>query len=207
MNHRATSGPLSPKPNSWPIYTSPKALYEAVIMDRGIAGTATSDPAASLSSLSDLSGCPRDERADVKWGHNIVAASFWNQLLHHFCRIISSICIVKTPYRFLVLCSACWLWMRLLLYSPVAFAIFGEGNWCNLRNPAEETKEFAEPLCTVRNPDSKAKEPEVAGFGCSPTKNAFPATNLPCKNRRKRSLEEGLGHSQAVWGWTNTRVR
>lgn len=75
-NHRATSRPISPKPNSWPIYTSPKALYEAVIMDRGIAGRATSDPAASLSSLSDLSGGPRDERADVKWGHNIVAASF-----------------------------------------------------------------------------------------------------------------------------------
>lgn len=36
---------------------------------------------------------------------------------------------------------------------------------------------------------------------------AFPATSLPCKNRRKRSWEEGLGHSRAVWGWTNTRVQ
>lgn len=76
-NHRANSGPLSPKPNSWPICTSPsKALYETVIVDRGIAGTATSDPAASPSSLSDLSVASRDESADVKWGHNIVAVSF-----------------------------------------------------------------------------------------------------------------------------------
>jgi len=89
--------------------------------------------------------------------------------------------------------------MGLLLCSAVVFAIFGVGDLCHIHNSAEETKEFAEPLCTVRNPDSKAKHPEMAVFGCSPTKKGFPATNLQCKNRRKRSLEERLGHSQAVW--------
>lgn len=76
-NHRANSGPLSPKPNSWPSCTSPsKALYEAVITERGIAGIATWHPEASPSSLSASLVAPRDERADVNRWHAIVAVSF-----------------------------------------------------------------------------------------------------------------------------------
>lgn len=52
-----------------------KAFYEAVIMERGVAGIATWDPAALPSSLSAPPVAPRDERADVNQWHVIVAAS------------------------------------------------------------------------------------------------------------------------------------
>lgn len=68
-------------------------------------------------------------------------------------------------------------------------------------------QEFAEPLCSHRNPDCKATQLDMAGFGCSPTKKPFSATNLPSKNRRKKVWWKGLPHTQAVWGWPNTRVK
>lgn len=85
-------------------------------------------------------------------------------------------------------CSSWSEWMGLLLYSPLVFAIFGGRDWCHLHNSVEETKEFAEPLCIIRNPDCKTKWPEVAVFGCSPTKRPF---QLPTSCARTEGKELG----------------
>lgn len=72
--------------------------------------------------------------------------------------------------------------------STLPFAIFGGRDWCHLHNSVEETKEFAEPLCIIRNPDCKTKWPEVAVFGCSPTKRPF---QLPTSCARTEGKELG----------------
>lgn len=193
----------SPKPTSWPSCTSPsKALYEVVITEGYCRHHHHS--AASPSCLSTPSVALRQEGAEVNQWNSITGAL--SEAPSPCVDGLLQVFALQSP-SFLVLTGYGSKWMGILLYSPVVIAIFGGGDWCHLHSSAEEIKEFAEPLCTLRNPDSKAEQSEVAGFGCSPTKKAFPATNLPCKNRNERSLEEGLDHSQAVWGWSSTRVK
>lgn len=64
-------------------------------------------------------------------------------------------------------------------------------------------QEFAEPLCSHRNPDSKGKQPEMAGFGSSPTKKAIPSYQPPIQEqKKKKSFVEGLASHSGSLGLT-----
>lgn len=155
-------------------------------------------PAASPSFSNAPSIAPREERAGINQWQAIADGSSWNSFTI-CCRLISGICIISKWWLLDMglsgqnFCSPLCLWRNWVMsYSK----------FCR-RN-----QEFAEPLCSHRNPDSKGKQPEMAGFGCSPTKKAIPSYQPPIQEQKKKKLLwKGLPHTQAVWGWPNTRIK
>lgn len=147
------------------------------------------------SSITFLFKYPINGSKRGKSRHKSMASYCWCsflKFLHHF--VVSWFQVFA-----LSVSDGCWTWTSGQNFSPPCLW----RNWLMSSSKfCRRNQEFAEPLCSHRNTDSKAAQPEMAGFGCSPTKKALPSYQPPLQEQKKEGLVEGLASHSGSLGLT-----